>query len=307
MKRKLVFFTALLTLAASHQETEAATLADFNLSAESGYAKLIAAGAKMEFGVVDDTAAAAVTPSTRGWGTVTYSYAIGLTEVTWGQYAVFLNDTRYDSYMFQSTQAPYIGLSQNSDGTVNIRQGAADKAVSVVKYEEAVAFANWLGTGDVSSTGVFSLPTADEWFKAAYHDPQEDRFTLYGTGRDTLAQEDAFYGWVSIGPLSDSWPTVTFGEANGYGLYGMTGGVEEWTSTPQNAAGNRHWALGGAWNQNETTLTNARVNNLADASANDKLGFRVAAVMIPEPASGLLFMLSAAFPLILRRRGSAGK
>ncbi len=66
MKRKLVFFTALFTLAASHQETEAATLADFNLSAESGYAKLIAAGAKMEFGVVDDTAAAAVTPSTRG-------------------------------------------------------------------------------------------------------------------------------------------------------------------------------------------------------------------------------------------------
>ncbi len=238
---------------------------------------------------------------------MTYSYAIGLTEVTWGQYAVFLNDTRYDSYMFESTQAPYIGLSQNSDGTVNIRQGAADKAVSVVKYEEAVAFANWLGTGDVSSTGVFSLPTADEWFKAAYHDPQEDRFTLYGTGRDTLTEKDAFYGWVSIGPLSDSWPTVTFGEANGYGLYGMTGGVEEWTSTPQNTAGNRHWALGGAWTQNETTLTNARVNNRADASANDKLGFRVAAVMIPEPASGLLFMLSAAFPLILRRRGSAGK
>lgn len=264
-----------------------ASAVDFALGANTGFAKLQAAGVGMDFAAITDTGATATTPSSRGWGNVGYSYSIGTTEITWAQYAVFLNDTRYDSYMFSSTQASYIGLSRNADGSVNLRLGCADKAVNVVRYSEAVAFANWLGTGSTATAGDFRLPTADEWYKAAYHDPRTDTFRLYGTGADTLTAADAFYGYLSIGPTSDSYPTVDYGTANGYGLYGMTGGVEEWTGTAQNAAGTRHWALGGAWNLTEAQLTNARVNNLADTAANDKLGFRLATTLtaIPEPST----------------------
>jgi formylglycine-generating enzyme required for sulfatase activity len=286
-----------------------APAADFGLGAETGYAKLQAAGVGMDFAAVADLGATAATPSTRGWGTVGYAYSIGTTEVTWAQYAVFLNDTRYDSYMFSSTQAPYIGLSRNADGSVNLRLGCADKAVNVVRYAEAVAFANWLGTGSTATTGDFRLPTADEWYKAAYHDPLADTFRLYGTGADTLTTADAFYGYLSVGPTSDAYPTVTYGTANGYGLHGMTGGVEEWTGTAQNSAGTRHWALGGAWNLTETQLTNARVNNLADTAANDKLGFRLATTLtaIPEPSTYAFVLGLGCLAIVLRCRRSAPK
>jgi formylglycine-generating enzyme len=269
-----------------------ASAGDFALGADTGYAKLNAAGVGLSFSTIGDPGNSAATPSSRGWGKVDYVYSMATTEVSWAQYAVFLNDTGCSSYMFQSSGASYIGLYQNSDGSVGVRAGCADKAVCYIRYSEAVAFSNWLGTGSATQSGSFNLPTASEWYKAAYYDANrygtgQGGYWLYGTGTDTLTEADAFYGYLAIEPNNSQWPEVDYGMFNQNGLYGMTAGVEEWTSTAQNGAGTRHWVLGGSWGNQAADLTNARLNNLADTSANAKTGFRVSTTLtaVPEPST----------------------
>ncbi|HNX05647.1 MAG TPA: SUMF1/EgtB/PvdO family nonheme iron enzyme [Opitutales bacterium] len=299
MKAKSLLFWSALALLASGNSLRALV---FDVSDTSGFAILDHENAGMDFcsiGASGNSGNAVGGNSSRVWGSVNYEYCIGATEVTCAQYAVFLNATGYSSYMFDSSSAPYIGLYKNADGSVGVRAGCADKAVSVVRYAEAVAFANWLGTGDVNTAGAFRLPDVNEWYKAAYYDPTLNGgaggYWTYGTGSDTLTEEDAFYGYLSIGTNSESWPDADYGEENQWGLYGMTAGLEEWTGTAQNTAGSRHWVLGGSWAQTEPYLTNSRLNNLANTSANDKLGFRIvteldmsSVVAVPEPSTAAL-------------------
>lgn len=110
--------------------------------------------------------------------------------------------------------------------------GLDDHPVVHVAYPDAVSFARWAG---------LRLPTESEWEYAARggldgaefewgdQDSQETaprintwqgRFPYENTGLD---------GWTRTSP-------VGYYEANGYGLYDMTGNVWEWTSSPYDEA-----------------------------------------------------------------------
>ncbi len=294
-KKTFSFLLAASALALSSQNAFGDfSFLKFSLGEETGYSKLQSAGLGMNFSAIGATGNAKNIDlyETRQWGAVGYNYGMGAIEVTCAQYAVFLNDTGLgaSAYMFDSTNAPYIGLYRNADGSVGIRGGCENKSVCVVKYAEAVAFSNWLSTGNADTAGMFSLPSADEWHKAAYYDPSKNNgeggYWKYATGADSItigdgtlnSDADVFAGVLSIGQNSESWPNADFGKENNWGILGTTGGVEEWTETNQNTQGTRKWVLGGEWSGTAgSKLDNSRVNNVTIATtANDKIGFRLA-------------------------------
>ena len=148
-------------------------------------------------------------PATGGlYGGVAYAYRIGKTEVTIGQYTEFLNAVaKTDTYaLYNTSMATDLniagilrsGVSPNySYGVI----GSANHPVSYVSWGDAARFANWLHNGqpmglqDATTTedGAYTLngavrcgrlntvtrnagakwfiPSENEWYKAAYHQP----------------------------------------------------------------------------------------------------------------------------------------
>lgn len=152
-----------------------------------------------------------------GIGSVSYAYRIAKLEVTNDQYSEFLNavaksDTKglYQTFMDSD---PRGGITQNGSSpnfTYTVKTDMANKPVNYVSFFDAMRFVNWLHNGqptgaqDSSTTedGVYSIsdglsetravdtkffiPTENEWYKAAYHQPSVsggdyDDYWLYPT------------------------------------------------------------------------------------------------------------------------------
>ena len=140
-------------------------------------------------------------------GAVGYHYRIGKYEVTAGQYAEFLNaKAKTDPYGLYSPKmdtdnSPYgcniKRLGSDGNYTYSVAADWANRPVNYVSYWDAARFCNWLhngqGNGD-TETGAYTLngyngtggrevvrntgakwflPSEDEWYKAAYYDPQK--------------------------------------------------------------------------------------------------------------------------------------
>jgi sulfatase modifying factor 1 len=110
-------------------------------------------------------------PGTSGFGAVAYTYRIGKTEVTAGQYAEFLNavagvDTYglYNPAMWSERYACKIsrtGAGTEADPYVyGAAADAADRPVNFVSWGDAARFANWLTNG--RPTGAQDLMTTED-------------------------------------------------------------------------------------------------------------------------------------------------
>lgn len=149
---------------------------------------------------------------TSGYGSVGYGYRMGKFEVTAGQYTDFLEkvaatDTYglYNSLMWSAPSASGAQIQRlGSSGsyTYSVAADWANRPVNYVSYWDACRFANWLHNGQptglqnalTTEDGAYTLngyngfggttiqrnpgakwflPSEDEWYKAAYYDPNK--------------------------------------------------------------------------------------------------------------------------------------
>ena len=213
-------------------------------------------------------------------------------------------------------------------GLTNVTAGAhtGDKPAANISWYEAAAFVNWLNKSqghqeaydlawggsswsmDLWSSEVawqsggenlyrhkdayYFLPSENEWFKAAYYDPNVATYYLYATGSDTaptaVAEGTDAGTAVYNQPVEDGPADVNLsGGLSPYGTMGQGGNVWEWSESAwdgvNDVASEDRAIRGGFWNNPGSSF----------------IGFRVAS--IPEPSTTLL-VLMAGGALLLKKR-----
>ena len=280
-----------------------------------------------------------------GYGSVDYEYSIGKYEVTNSEYIAFLNAVGADPngsdelFVPEPTYASYYGITYNDNTNQFVLKNHAldssdtgyvfyeNKPVTYVSWYDALRFVNWLNSGNTEygaydlslqstdpqsimrlTEATYWLPSEDEWYKAAYYDPEEVRYWNYPTGTDTAPDAEAPVGddnsanfdyalltdpeLTDVGAYADS--------ESPYDTYDQAGNLYEWLEALIN---DEYRGLrGGAW---KTDLASLASNDRAGTDPLNEgrvYGFRIAysGEVVPEPMTiGLL--IAGLFGLVYRR------
>ena len=271
-------------------------------------------------------------------GSVSYTYNIGKYEVTCGQYTEFLNavaktDTYglYNTFMSFSSTCIIERSGTSGSLTYSVAADRANRPVSFVSWGDAARFCNWLSNGQPTGaqgtattedgsyylngdTALMSvtrkpeatwvIPTEDEWYKAAYYDPNKGGAGVagywdYPTKSDTppintLLTPDPgnhanFQDHFGTGNRSNTlgypYYTTLVGDfensASPYGTFDQGGNVSEWNETAISGARGRR---GGQWMAWSVELQSSYRFNTPPTYISGNTGFRVASV--PDPIPG---------------------
>lgn len=291
------------------------------------------------------------TADTTGLGAVATNYQMGKFEVTAAQYTMFLNAVAgVDTYgLYNTAMAGEFGcgISSGGDGTYSVASGWENRPVNFVSWGDAARFVNWLHNGqlagaqDGSTTedGAYSLngavdlnplslvtrndgakyflPTRDEWYKAAYYDPDSESYYDYPTSSDDAPGNNLpdtgnnanYYDgdFALMGPHYTSNVGDFENSASPYGTFDQGGNVWEWNESSD--GGVRRGVLGGGWASTDVgDLLAGNTDAIwLNATSEDTVGltgsyygFRVATV--PEPGSLTLLLLGALMGFFCWRR-----
>jgi len=284
-------------------------------------------------GNVGNAADAGNTSEANVYGAVPYEYQIGKYEVTLAQYAAFLNAVAstdafglYNANMATDLNIAGITRSGSSGNLTYSVIGTGTRPVTYVSWFEAARFCNWLHNGrptglqdaDTTERGAYTLdgatsggldiivnrgakywiPSEDEWYKAAYHQPSGesgdwDNYWLYPTKNNAVpgntigvappSNHANFFNRVFSATqsvsYSDSQNYLTAvgsypGSAGFYGTFDQGGNVYEWTDAV--ISGSFRGLRGGSWNFYELNLRSSNRNFDDPDRRNFNIGFRVA-------------------------------
>ncbi len=254
------------------------------------------------------------TADATSYGGVDYNYRIGKYEVT---------ENQWDAVSGAST----------TDLLDDPGYWSGDQPVAEISWHESAMFCNWLTSGNVAQGAyaingsgvvtaidradavstygtVYVIPTEDEWYKAAYYDPNKSGgagYWGYPTGSDSAPDgidsagdtefEAVFYDGYNQGHPNDMDDA---GALSPYGTMGQGGNVWEWNETIiYGPFGDSSRGLrGGSFsNYDDILLASSRFVSSPTIEAYN-VGFRVSEV--PEPATMAILMLGGIG--ILRRR-----
>jgi len=215
----------------------------------------------------------------------------------------------------------------------------ANKPATSISWFEAAQFVNWLNTdsgstpaykfngstfelwtsGDAgynpnnlyrNSLAKYFLPSVDEWYKAAYYDPNAGFYYDYPTGSDSVPDGIDFAGDTTFDAVffdggSNPQPNdiTDVGVLSPYGTAGQGGNVWEWEETDfdlvNDSSSSARGVRGSNWFFYYNVLASYVRSNNDPSDESYTVGFRVAS--IPEPSSLLLGAL-ATVGLSMRRR-----
>jgi len=287
-----------------------------------------------------------------GYGSVDHAYKIGKYEITTSQYTEFLNAVAatdpYGLYhMDMWTHYSGCRIQRHGDPdsySYTVDANRANRPVNRISFWDAARFANWLHNGqptgmpDSTTTedGAYALdgyagtdgrtiahnpearfwiPTEDEWYKAAYYDPDAGAYYDYATGTDVRPSHaiitpdlgnNANFPYPG-GDFNPGYPfyTTEVGEfensASPYGTFDQTGNVREWSETiySTNDTTASRCIRGGSFNLGWIDVMDGR-NQGPPTDQSGNIGFRIATV--PEPSTLMLLGTGGLLCYALKRR-----
>ncbi len=293
--------------------------------------------------------------STTSYGAVAYDYKIARNETTLSQYAEFLNAAaKTDSYgLYNANMASSINLGSlitqsGSSGSYvySVASGRDNLPVAYVSWFDAARFTNWLQNGQqtgvgaalTAETGAYTLngatsgiitknvgatvwiPSEDEWYKAAFYDPNKGGagvggYWLQATQSVALAGNTAgvadsanyYDGDYAVSgtpayPAGNALTNVGAYGANSQSAYGtndQAGNLYEWNDT---VSGPDRGQRGGSWFSGASDLASSTRSDILPSVEDYAAGFRVASV--PEPSALLLTMVAVGASVVKRRRSA---
>ncbi len=242
-------------------------------------------------------------------GSVAYAYRMGKFEIS-------------RDMITKANNEGGLGITMNSMGFVT--GGPRDEMPATgVSWFEAAQFVNWLNdqkgaspaykfngstfelwqSGDTgyntanpfrNSQAFYFLPSADEWYKAAYYDPTAGVYYDYPTGSDTAPTavpsgtmaNTAVYGQ----PFEQGPADITLaGGLSPYGTMGQGGNVWEWEETEfdlvNDSSSSARGLRGGNWIFGSESLRSSLRSSSNPRDEGNSFGFRVASTAVPEPTS----------------------
>lgn len=291
-----------------------------------------------------------------GYGAVAYEYRIGKYEVTNTQYVTFLNSVAqtdsFGLYAFNMNASVMGGITRSGTSgsfSYSVKPGFENMPVIFVTFSDAARFANWMGTGytegratqggpllagaayDLNfvanatsaqatrlSGAKFFLPSEDEWYKAAYHQPaaaggDADGYWSYATGSNTqptsappgagsdranYLYDDSLDNGINGGYAVTQSPTTSpvqnyltdvgaygAGSESYYGTADQAGNVSELTDRFSTAT--VVVSRGGMYSSSASAISSAaRATQVSFGIGTSSAGFRLAAAtVIPEPST----------------------